>query len=608
MLVTACTISLTKPLIVGGGVYLTVQGGTGSSTPSGILYGDAGATGSLKTVGIGSGLSFTGGTLAVSGVTAGSDSDWTAHNSYPVACSAGQFASAIGDTLTCGVPVASETYTGTVSTSSQPTLGNLAYWTGAGWPSTLGTVATTTLTATSPLALSQTISVIGSSASVLSITANTFDPYGQATNTLATHTTTYNHANYDTAYGWGNHANLYDIKGQATSTKDWLLAATNTWTGGNTFGNATTSYLGIGGDSLNELCGTGLTCTGNTLALDTAAAMTGTFDGNNFAGGAIGAGELLYGAGAGSIGEVGAGTAGRLLISGGTGIPSWVATSTVTISSPLSATAAIYSTGPASTLSCTTASASAAGCLSIASFNTFTNKISTSSVPTVGALAYWTGAYPATLNGVATSSITVSYPLSASAALKNVGAASTLSLSTGYFVSTTSSNTWASTQTFASIAGTINAGGAAYFELPNSATALTGVVTGQIAIDTTTGQLRYYNGTATSTLIQEHFLVFGYATSTAWSGTTTVYLAPAPFAITFKWVRCETDAGWITTSLYDGTNRADYMMASTTLNKNTYTTNNTFTAGESMRVDFATTTTSSTKQVRCRAAYWIDSD
>jgi hypothetical protein len=45
-----------------------------------------------------------------------------------------------------------------------------------------------------------------------------FDVLGQATSTLAGHTTTYNHGNYDTAYSWGNHAGLYDILGQATST------------------------------------------------------------------------------------------------------------------------------------------------------------------------------------------------------------------------------------------------------------------------------------------------------------------------------------------------------------------------------------------------------
>lgn len=36
--------------------------------------------------------------------TVDSDSDWTKHNSFPSACSAGEFVTAVGDTLTCAVP------------------------------------------------------------------------------------------------------------------------------------------------------------------------------------------------------------------------------------------------------------------------------------------------------------------------------------------------------------------------------------------------------------------------------------------------------------------------------------------------------------------------
>ena len=110
----------------------TGQGGTGTTTPSGILYGSNSSTTPLRTVTVGTGLTFSGGTLSAS---------------------AG----------------------GTVSTSSVPTIGQLSYWTSAGYPSLLGTVATTSLTATSPLSLSNAISVIGGSASALSIsTAGTW--------------------------------------------------------------------------------------------------------------------------------------------------------------------------------------------------------------------------------------------------------------------------------------------------------------------------------------------------------------------------------------------------------------------------------------------------
>ena len=62
---------------------------------------------------------------------------------------------------------------GTISTSTVPTVGHIPYWTSAGYPSLLGSIATTSLTATAPLVLSQPISVIGSSASALTIATTT---------------------------------------------------------------------------------------------------------------------------------------------------------------------------------------------------------------------------------------------------------------------------------------------------------------------------------------------------------------------------------------------------------------------------------------------------
>jgi len=41
--------------------------------------------------------------------TVASDSTWTLHNSYPAGCSAGQYVSAIGDTLTCSAPTDNNT-------------------------------------------------------------------------------------------------------------------------------------------------------------------------------------------------------------------------------------------------------------------------------------------------------------------------------------------------------------------------------------------------------------------------------------------------------------------------------------------------------------------
>lgn len=52
--------------------FQTVQGGTGTSSPSGILYGDNSATTHLNTVTIGSNLTFSAGTLSASGGAGGS--------------------------------------------------------------------------------------------------------------------------------------------------------------------------------------------------------------------------------------------------------------------------------------------------------------------------------------------------------------------------------------------------------------------------------------------------------------------------------------------------------------------------------------------------------
>lgn len=53
---------------LGLSTYLTVQGGTGTTSPSGILYGDNGSTSHLNTVKIGSGCTFTSGVLSCLGV------------------------------------------------------------------------------------------------------------------------------------------------------------------------------------------------------------------------------------------------------------------------------------------------------------------------------------------------------------------------------------------------------------------------------------------------------------------------------------------------------------------------------------------------------------
>lgn len=52
------------------------------------------------------------GNLTCTASSTNSDSTWTLHNNYPAACAAGEYVSAIGDTLTCGTPAGGSGGTG----------------------------------------------------------------------------------------------------------------------------------------------------------------------------------------------------------------------------------------------------------------------------------------------------------------------------------------------------------------------------------------------------------------------------------------------------------------------------------------------------------------
>jgi hypothetical protein len=132
---------------------------------------------------------------------------------------------------------------------------------------------------------------------------------------------------------------------------------------------------------------------------------------------------------------------------------------------------------------------------------------------------------------------------------------------------------------------------------------------GQIAIDTTTGQLRSHTGTATTTYSAYQFPSFTYATSTTWTGTTTIPLGTAYQAETWSNVQCFTDAGFLNVQFGDGTNKMNLILgASTTVGTLGLSTNNTFTAGEKRYVDIGTSTTATTKQISCTIKKSLDAD
>ena len=97
---------------------------------------------------------------------------------------------------------------------------------------------------------------------------------------------------------------------------------------GVTLTTATTTNFVINGELFTDLTGSGLSNIGGALTLDTSGDWTGTIDGNNFAGGAVAAGDLLYGSGVGEISELSIGGEGAILTVSG-GLPTWSATSTL---------------------------------------------------------------------------------------------------------------------------------------------------------------------------------------------------------------------------------------------------------------------------------------
>ena len=136
--------------------------------------------------------------------------------------------------------------------------------------------------------------------------------------------------------------NLTQITNRAISDTSGTLAVGRGGTGLTTFTSSQLIY-GNGTEALSSVATTSLTATSplslsqpisvigssaSALTISVAGDWTGTIDSNNFAGGAIGAGELIYGGSAGSFSELALGTNGYVLALSG-GIPAWVATTTL---------------------------------------------------------------------------------------------------------------------------------------------------------------------------------------------------------------------------------------------------------------------------------------
>lgn len=568
-------------LTLGAGLN-TFQGGTGSTSPSGILYGDE--TIRLKTTTIGSGLSFSGGTLSATGD--GSDS---------------------------------------VSTSSSETSGRVPFWTS---------------TSATPALLSG-----GSASFTWDDTLSRLTVSGLvSTNSTSTNATTTNlFVLGDVEYDTGAHAPpefIYDSGLQTMETT--LVADGSSWVV-NTYNAAQTTYSGLsfndtgewaadassglyqffGADSYGVLSMTGINTsdktftfpnTSGTVCLTTTCFAVSAYDAwtHPAAGQSATTSTLILTTGGLVVNAASSTFAGNILITGNATATN--ATTTSFFSTFLTATTGIFTNlfigvDTIAEYIADTVGAMVTGNTETDITVTYDDADNTLDF-VVDTLPNLTGVLDYDSGGTGTTTAPVGEVLYGGATAYQSVATGTISAGTGISLSATA---YALLNALAiSINQAANLTWTGIHDFTGGEVRLpTDEVTnaeGEVTTDTTSGQVRIF-ATTQDVYQGERVPVFGYATSTTWTGTTTLLLAPAAFAQTWETLRCETDAGFIGVSVYDaGGNRMNYSEASTTIGSNTLDTNNTFTLGESRRVDFGTTTTSVAKKISCSVLYDITAD
>lgn len=151
-------------------------------------------------------------------------------------------------------------------------------------------------------------------------------------------------------------------------------------------------------------------------------------------------------------------------------------------------------------------------------------------------------------------------------------------------------------------------GGADSLEIPNGASP-TLDATGEIAYDTTSGQLKVYDGAAVDVIGNGNFYpAFTItATTTTFTGTTTYAIGTAYVAETWNGTQCFTDVGTASIRYGDGTNWTNSVAVSTTVGTVALSSNNTFTAQEKRYVQIGTPA-SSAGTVSCSVSKSITAD
>lgn len=155
------------------------------------------------------------------------------------------------------------------------------------------------------------------------------------------------------------------------------------------------------------------------------------------------------------------------------------------------------------------------------------------------------------------------------------------------------------TLTAGTLAGALDAGGATSFEIPNG-TGPTVDAAGEVAVDTTSGQFKWYDGQKIQTVTGTSSPSFNIASTTLdayggsfKTGTTTLLLKNNPEALTMVGWYCKaTTTGSVLVRFGDGTNWTNAGSCNTTGGFTTASSNNTFTAWEDFIVQIGTSATS----------------
>lgn len=156
--------------------------------------------------------------------------------------------------------------------------------------------------------------------------------------------------------------------------------------------------------------------------------------------------------------------------------------------------------------------------------------------------------------------------------------------------------TASTTNLIAGTASTTNQSVTGQLWIPNSSTASTTTL-GQVAVDTTAGEL-HVKGTSESIFNPVRQLSLTFATSTAWTGTTTINLPSSFIPLTINQLMCYADTGTLDVDLYHGTTHLTMIIASTTQGIISFTSNNTLGVGEKWGIS-AGTSASSPTQMPC---------